>query len=316
LLRCINGPQHPSAGHIRLAGQDITVLSPAEQQKLRRRIGFFWQEFNRVERMSAFAHVLIGRLGYSPEWQTQAGYYARDQRDIALRNLERVNLLERPHQRADRLYSSEKQRVAITRAISQQPAVIVADEPVASLDPKLAWQVMGAPNALPGASHSHNLSAQDEIRAGVVDTLASDYFPAAMLTIADKGLLPLHQAAKLVSATPADAFGLHDRGALAVGELADLVLAETTGRAHRCVIGHDPWIGHAAIVTPGIKVEIGAVVGSGAIVGGVPARIIRPHFPAGVASRLLTSAWWDWGRATLELRFEELIAGGQFLKGA
>jgi len=97
--------------------------------------------------------------------------------------------------------------------------------------------VMGAPNALRGASHSGNLSALEGIAAGVVDTLASDYFPAAMLhavlTIADKGLLPLPDAVKLVTLNPADGVGLTDRGALEVGRLADLTLVENPegGRA-------------------------------------------------------------------------------------
>jgi alpha-D-ribose 1-methylphosphonate 5-triphosphate diphosphatase len=98
--------------------------------------------------------------------------------------------------------------------------------------------VMGAPNALRGASHSGNLSALDGIEAGVVDTLASDYFPAAMLhaalAVAERGLLSLPEAVRLVTLNPADGVGLSDRGALEVGRLADLVLVETTpGRRAR-----------------------------------------------------------------------------------
>lgn len=97
--------------------------------------------------------------------------------------------------------------------------------------------VMGAPNALRGASHSGNLSALEGIAAGVVDTLASDYFPAGMLhaalAVAERGLLSLPEAVKLVTLNPADGVGLKDRGALEVGRLADLALVEipTTGRA-------------------------------------------------------------------------------------
>jgi alpha-D-ribose 1-methylphosphonate 5-triphosphate diphosphatase len=89
---------------------------------------------------------------------------------------------------------------------------------------------MGAPNILRGGSHSGNLSALDAIRAGAVDMLASDYSAAALLQavflVAREGLLPLHEAARLVSAGPADALGLTDRGRLASGLAADIVLVE------------------------------------------------------------------------------------------
>jgi alpha-D-ribose 1-methylphosphonate 5-triphosphate diphosphatase len=90
--------------------------------------------------------------------------------------------------------------------------------------------IMGAPNAYRGESNTGNLSAMDAIRAGVVDILATDYFPAAMLhaafRVAQRGIMPLHEAIKLVSLNPADAIGLTDRGALEVGRRADLVLVE------------------------------------------------------------------------------------------
>lgn len=100
---------------------------------------------------------------------------------------------------------------------------------------------------------------------------------------------------------------------LAAGDDADFF---NWRRADRCRIGHDVWIGHGAIILPGVSVGIGAVVAAGAvvskdvapytIVGGVPARPIRPRFPAPVAAALLRIAWWDWDRATLEARFADL----------
>jgi alpha-D-ribose 1-methylphosphonate 5-triphosphate diphosphatase len=94
--------------------------------------------------------------------------------------------------------------------------------------------VMGAPNVLRGGSHSGNLNALEAVEAGLVDLLAADYAPVALLQavfiIAERGLLPLHEAAKLVSQGPAEALGLHDRGRLEVGRRADIVLASTEGR--------------------------------------------------------------------------------------
>jgi len=94
-------------------------------------------------------------------------------------------------------------------------------------------------------------------------------------------------------------------------------------RAHHCTIGHDVWIGHGGIVMPGVTVGTGAVVGAGAvvtrdvapyqIVGGVPARPIRARFPPEIAEKLLRIAWWDWDRATLQARFDELLDVERFV---
>ncbi|NJM06381.1 phosphonate metabolism protein PhnM [Candidatus Gracilibacteria bacterium] len=94
--------------------------------------------------------------------------------------------------------------------------------------------VMGAPNVLRGGSHSGNLNALAAVEAGLVDLLAADYAPVAMLQavfiIVERGLLPLYEAAKLISQGPAEALGLHDRGRIEVGKRADLLLASTDGR--------------------------------------------------------------------------------------
>jgi phosphonate transport system ATP-binding protein len=142
LLRCINGMQKPSSGTIVLDGEEITAMPPERIALARRRIGFIWQEFNLVDRLPVLTNVLIGRLGYDHGLRTLLGYFPRADREIAVRNLERVNLLQRATQRADRLSGGEKQRVAIARAMTQDPKVLLADEPVASLDPELAWQIV------------------------------------------------------------------------------------------------------------------------------------------------------------------------------
>ncbi len=142
LLRCINGLQKAAAGQIVLDGDEITAMSELQLQRVRRQIGFIWQEFNLVERVSAMRNVLTGRLGYLGGIGPLVGYFGRADREIAVRNLERVNLLHRAGFRADRLSGGEKQRISIARAMTQQPKLILADEPVASLDPGLSWQVM------------------------------------------------------------------------------------------------------------------------------------------------------------------------------
>ena len=142
LLRCVNGLQPIAAGSIKLDDVDVPSLSPAALLALRRRVGFIWQEHNLVGRLSAFKNVLTGRLGHRRGLAPLVHYFDRTDREIAVRSLERVNLLQRAEQRADRLSGGEKQRVAIARALAQQPDVLLADEPVASLDVELAWQVM------------------------------------------------------------------------------------------------------------------------------------------------------------------------------
>jgi hypothetical protein len=94
-------------------------------------------------------------------------------------------------------------------------------------------------------------------------------------------------------------------------------------RAHRCTVGADVWLGHGAIIMPGVQIGSGAVVGAGAvvtkdvppymIVGGVPAKPIRPRFPAAVVEQLLQIAWWEWDHATLQARFDDLLDLERFL---
>lgn len=142
LLRCVNGLQPVTSGSIVLDGQVITEMDETQLSLVRRQIGFIWQEFNVVERISALRNVLTGRLGYNRNFKALLGLFDRDERELAVRNLERVNLLHRANQRADKLSGGEKQRVSIARALTQQPKLLLADEPVASLDPDLAAQVV------------------------------------------------------------------------------------------------------------------------------------------------------------------------------
>lgn len=142
ILRTINGIQPVTTGTIALEGREITGMDGAELRQLRREIGFIWQEHHLVERLSVLQNVLSGRLGYMSTLQGFFHYFEREHREAALNSLERVNMLHRAENRADRLSGGEKQRVAIARALAQNPRIILADEPVASLDVELSWQVM------------------------------------------------------------------------------------------------------------------------------------------------------------------------------
>ncbi|MEM9955068.1 MAG: phosphonate ABC transporter ATP-binding protein [Chloroflexota bacterium] len=142
LLRCINGMQAVTSGSIKLDGQEVTTMSTRERRELNRQVGFIWQEYNLVGRLSANMNVLTGRLGYNRGILNSLGYFSSEQREIAMQSLDRVGMLHRAKFRADRLSGGEKQRVNIARAISQQPKLLLADEPVASLDPELSWTVM------------------------------------------------------------------------------------------------------------------------------------------------------------------------------
>ena len=142
LLRCINGLERPTAGFVVLDGEDIARIPTHKLPKLRQQIGFIWQEYNLVERLSAMNNVLTGRLAHAGRFGSLLFHFDRSHRVIAVRSLERVNMLHRAKQRADRLSGGEEQRIAIARAVAQQPKIILADEPVASLDPELSVQVM------------------------------------------------------------------------------------------------------------------------------------------------------------------------------
>lgn len=142
LLRCINRLIDPTAGKISWNGQDITAASTAEIRKIRRQIGMIFQQFNLVKRSSVITNVLSGRLGYVNTLTSSFHIFSPADRKLAMSSLEQVGLANKAHVRADSLSGGQQQRVGIARALMQEPNLILADEPVASLDPVLAHSIL------------------------------------------------------------------------------------------------------------------------------------------------------------------------------
>jgi phosphonate transport system ATP-binding protein len=143
LLRCINRLIDPTEGRIVWDGVDITAAKGAELREIRRKIGFIFQQFNLVRRSSVLTNVLSGRLGYvNPAWSL-INFFPYDERQRAMSALERVGLTGKERNRADALSGGQQQRVGIARALMQEPHMVLADEPVASLDPVLAHTILG-----------------------------------------------------------------------------------------------------------------------------------------------------------------------------
>jgi phosphonate transport system ATP-binding protein len=142
LLRCINRLIEPTAGRVVLGGHDVTAANEAELRRVRRRIGMVFQQFNLVHRSSVLTNVLAGRLGYvNPLWSL-VNRFAPSDLVKAQQQLARVGLADKADSRADALSGGQQQRVGIARALMQDPDLILADEPVASLDPVLAHSIM------------------------------------------------------------------------------------------------------------------------------------------------------------------------------
>ncbi|NLF78683.1 MAG: phosphonate ABC transporter ATP-binding protein [Chloroflexi bacterium] len=142
LLRCINRLIDPTEGRITWNGIDITAANDEELRLIRRRIGMIFQQFNLVKRSKVITNVLAGRLGYTnPMWSVVNRFSPHD-RQMALAKLERVGIREKAFNRADELSGGQQQRVGIARALMQDPELMLADEPVASLDPATSHSVM------------------------------------------------------------------------------------------------------------------------------------------------------------------------------
>ena len=142
LLRTINRMHDISEGSLTVNGQEINDLAGKDLRKFRRKIGMVFQSFNLVTRTTVINNVLTSRVPDMPLWKSIIGLYSKEDKVIALEALDKVGILDKAYVRADQLSGGQQQRVALARTLAQKPEIILADEPVAALDPITAKQVM------------------------------------------------------------------------------------------------------------------------------------------------------------------------------
>jgi len=142
LLRCINRMIDVTSGEVRFDGATVNRLKNAELKRLRSRIGMIFQHYNLVDRLTVIENALHGRLGSKSTLAGAIGNYSREEKSHAMEVLAMLGLGEHVYQRCDRLSGGQKQRVGIARALVQNPAMILCDEPIASLDPGASKIIM------------------------------------------------------------------------------------------------------------------------------------------------------------------------------
>jgi phosphonate transport system ATP-binding protein len=142
LFRCVTRLAQSDSGQIFLGEHAIRTLGGRQLSMACSEIGLIFQQFNLIRRLSALDNVLVGRLGEVPTWRVMLRRFPHRDRQLALAALDRVGMLPYALQRADSLSGGQQQRVAIARALAQQSRFVLADEPVASLDPESAKSVL------------------------------------------------------------------------------------------------------------------------------------------------------------------------------
>ena len=142
LIRTVNKMIDVTSGTVTVNGTDVSKLQGKELRKFRRKIGMVFQQFNLVNRTSVINNVLVARVADMSLFRTLFGLYSKEDKLAALEALDKVGILDKAYIRADQLSGGQQQRVALARTLAQNPEIILADEPVAALDPVMADVVM------------------------------------------------------------------------------------------------------------------------------------------------------------------------------
>ena len=142
LIRTINRVHDISEGTLTVDGTDVSTLKGKSLRKFRRGIGMIFQSFNLVTRTTVIKNVLTSNIPDLPFWRVLLGYYPQEHKVAALEALDKVGILDKAYVRVDQLSGGQQQRVALARTLAQNPKIMLADEPVAALDPVTARQVM------------------------------------------------------------------------------------------------------------------------------------------------------------------------------
>jgi phosphonate transport system ATP-binding protein len=142
LVRTINGLVRATEGSLTVGGRDVRRARGKQLRAIRSQVGMVFQGFNLARRTTVINNVLMGRLFETPWWRTLLGAWKADDVEAAMAALERVEIVQKAYTRASELSGGQQQRVGIARALAQRPSIILADEPVASLDPPTSHVVM------------------------------------------------------------------------------------------------------------------------------------------------------------------------------
>ncbi|SDW63415.1 phosphonate ABC transporter ATP-binding protein [Paenibacillus sp. PDC88] len=142
LIRCINRMHDITDGQLFVDQVDVSKLRGKQVRNFRKRIGMIFQSFNLVNRISVINNVLVAFVPHLPMWRKLTGIFTKEQRIKALEALDKVGILDKAYVRVDQLSGGQQQRVALARTLAQNPDIILADEPIASLDPVTSRIVM------------------------------------------------------------------------------------------------------------------------------------------------------------------------------